>query len=128
MVIILYLEEVTKRFYLAVLSIAVVACLSSCTAAGVECGLIGKWEYSDNGVTITIDIAADDKVTTTVKATVATVTTTTTSDATVKSVSDHTVTLEKDGVESKIEYKDLGCDSVKFKTVGDDWRTYKKVF
>lgn len=41
----------TKKFLslFAVLSIAAMAILSSCTSAGVECGLIGKWEYSESG-------------------------------------------------------------------------------
>ncbi len=120
----------TKKFLslFAVLSIAAMAILSSCTSAGVECGLIGKWEYSESGLKITAEFTSDDLFKVTTEATVFSVTTTNTTESNVKSVKDHTVTTEKSGVEADVEYKDLGCDSVKFKFVGEDWRTYKKVF
>ena len=57
----------TKRILtvLAMVSIAAMMMLSSCTAAGVECGLIGKWESvseSYEGEKDTIEITADDKI------------------------------------------------------------------
>ena len=59
----------TKRILsvLAMMSIAAMMMLSSCTAAGVECGLIGKWEGSEDGATVTVEITADDKLTVTAK-------------------------------------------------------------
>lgn len=121
----------TKKLFslLAVLSIAAMACLSSCSPAGVECGLIGKWEYSESKMELTIEISSDDKVTVTSKVAMFSGTL----NYTVKSVSDHTVTIENDetGVESKVEYKNLGCDSVDFKldipNLSNGWFTYKKV-
>ena len=48
---------------LAMMSIAAMMMLSSCTAAGVECGLIGKWEYvGENSYYKTIEITADDQI------------------------------------------------------------------
>ena len=48
---------------LAMMSIAAMMMLSSCTAAGVECGLIGKWEYVGEGSYYkTIEITADDQI------------------------------------------------------------------
>lgn len=57
----------TKRILtvLAMVSIAAMMMLSSCTAAGVECGLIGKWESVHEyyeGEKDTIEITADDKI------------------------------------------------------------------
>lgn len=59
----------TKRILtvLAMVSIAAMMMLSSCTAAGVECGLIGKWESVNEssyyeGEKNTIEITADDKI------------------------------------------------------------------
>ena len=64
----------TKRILsvLAMLSIAAMMMLSSCTAAGVECGLIGKWEYSEKEdltgteLKITYEITASDEFISTV--------------------------------------------------------------
>ena len=48
---------------LAMMSIAAMMMLSSCTAAGVECGLIGKWEYVAEGFYYkSIEITADDQI------------------------------------------------------------------
>ena len=48
---------------LAMMSIAAMMMLSSCTAAGVECGLIGKWEYvTEDFYYRTIEITADDEI------------------------------------------------------------------
>ena len=56
----------TKRILsvLAMMSIAAMMMLSSCTAAGVECGLIGKWEYvnGSDDYKRTIEITADDQI------------------------------------------------------------------
>ena len=105
---------------LAMMSIAAMMMLSSCTAAGVECGLIGKWEYSEDGYTTIIEITADDKLIRTGKydgKTMGEV------KGTIKSVSDKVVTYEVNGEEYKQEYSDLGCDTVKFGDV-----EYKKVY
>ena len=108
---------------LAMMSIAAMMMLSSCTAAGVECGLIGKWERSDDGVTVTVEITADDKIISIVKYEAAGTKVENKSEGTIKSVSDKEVTYEMNGIEFKVEYSDLGCDTVKFD--GDE---YKKVY
>ena len=115
----------TKRILsvLAMMSIAAMMMLSSCTAAGVECGLIGKWERSEDGVTVTVEITADDKIIVITKFEVAGTKVEDKSEGTIKSVSDKEVTYEVDGIEFKVEYSDLGCDTVKF----DDYE-YKKVY
>ena len=115
----------TKRILsvLAMMSIAAMMMLSSCTAAGVECGLIGKWERSDDGKTVTVEITADDKIIVIAKFEVAGTKVENKSEGTIKSVSDKEVTYEVDGIEFKVEYSDLGCDTVKFD--GDE---YKKVY
>ena len=116
----------TKRFLtvLAMLSIAAMMMLSSCTAAGVECGLIGKWEMDGGG--FTVEITSDDKAimsdnfghATTVK---------------IKSVDGKEITLQDAiGEEIKVKYKDLSADSVKFaidEVFGkDNYQEFKKVF
>ena len=116
----------TKRILsvLAMMSIAAMMMLSSCTAAGVECGLIGKWERSEDGVTVTVEITADDKIIVITKFEVAGTKVEDKSEGTIKSVSDKEVTYEFDGKEQpKMKYSDLGCDTVKF----DDYE-YKKVY
>ena len=112
----------TKRILsvLAMMSIAAMMMLSSCTAAGVECGLIGKWEGSEDGATVTIEITADDKLTVTAKYDGKTLFE---NKGTIKSVSGKEITYEVDGIESKIKYSDLGCDTVKFGDI-----EYKKVY
>jgi hypothetical protein len=115
----------TKRILsvLAMMSIAAMMMLSSCTAAGVECGLIGKWERSDDGYTTTVEITADDKIIVIGKYEVAGNKVENKSEGTIKSVSDKEVTYEMNGSEFKMEYSDLGCDTVKFGDV-----EYKKVY
>ena len=105
---------------LAMMSIAAMMMLSSCTAAGVECGLIGKWENEKDGVKTTVEITADDKLTVTGKYDGKTVYE---MKGTIKSVSDKEITYEVNGSEVKVKYSDLGCDTVKF---GD--YEYKKVY
>lgn len=103
----------TKKFLgiLAMLSIAAMTVLSSCTAAGVECGLIGKWEAKETleGITMTqtIEITSDDKYILEVKY----------SDGynykteyTIESVDGHTIKFKNGG---EVEYSELTCDSVK---------------
>ena len=106
----------TKRILsvLAMMSIAAMMMLSSCTAAGVECGLIGKWEYvngSDN-FKQTIEITADDKITSVEsyrgeeqK-----------EEGTIEEVTGKAIIYkEKDStVKSVLEYSDLNGDTVKF--------------
>lgn len=100
----------TKKFFsaLVVLSIAAMMFLSSCTAAGVECGLIGKWEYKEG---LTVEITNDDKC----KIDGA--------EFEVESVDDHVIKVKNFG---SVEYKNLGCDSVEFK-VGGVWFEFSKV-
>ena len=115
----------TKRILsvLAMMSIAAMMMLSSCTAAGVECGLIGKWEGSEEGATVTVEITADDKIIVIAKVEVAGKKMESKSEGTIKSVSGKEVTYEVNGREYKMKYSDLGCDTVKF---GD--YEYKKVY
>ena len=115
----------TKRILsvLAMMSIAAMMMLSSCTAAGVECGLIGKWERSEDGKTTTIEITADDKIIVISKYEVAGTKGETKLEGTIKSVSGKEVTYEMNGIEGKMEYSEWGCDTVKF---GDD--EFKKVY
>ena len=54
----------TKKNLSVIIALIVVMMLSSCTAEGVECGLIGKWEslrYYEGEQTV--EITADDKIT-----------------------------------------------------------------
>ena len=132
----------TKRILsvLAMLSIAAMMMLSSCTAAGVECGLIGKWEYSEKvnddvkQRTTTYEITADDKVIMTMKyefsqeykdkmAAEGTKLPTEPIEQkyTIESVSDHKIKVKE--VDGELEYSDLGCDTVKF-----DGTEFKKVY
>ena len=131
----------TKRILsvLAMLSIAAMMMLSSCTAAGVECGLIGKWEYvssvDEDGTkyTRTHEITADDKFISTMKYEfsqeykdkmaaegVNLPTAPIKNEYTIESVSDHKIKIKNGG---ELEYSDLGCDTVKF---GDT--EFKKVY
>lgn len=121
---------------LAIVSIAAMMMLSSCTSAGVECGLIGKWtcnEYWNNErleenlppYIIDVEITADDKITVVI----------TTDygfgeeksekivDGTIESVSDKEITYKDNGVKKTIKYSDLCCDEVKF-----DGDTYWKIY
>ena len=124
----------TKRFLtvLAMISIAAMMMLSSCTAAGVECGLIGKWEMEKENkdeYSFIVEITADDKAIlidkyenkgTEVK-----------SEFNIKSVDGKEITIGRDNGEMKVRYKDLGCDSIKFATEKyglDNYQEFKKVF
>ena len=132
----------TKRFLtvLAMLSIAAMMMLSSCTAAGVECGLIGKWEYvssvDEDGTkyTRTHEITADDKFISTMKYEfsqeykdkmaaegVNLSTAPIKNEYTIESVSDHKIKFKE--IDGELEYSDLGCDTVKF-----GGTEYKKVY
>ena len=128
---------------LAMFSIAAMMMLSSCTAAGVECGLIGKWEYSkkdNDGVkyTTTYEITADDKFIITTKyefsqeykdkmAAEGTKLPTEPIEQkyTIESVSDHKIKVKE--IDGELEYRNLGCDSVEFK-LGDKWTKLSKVY
>ena len=110
----------TKRILtvLAMVSIAAMMMLSSCTPAGVDCGLIGTWEYSSNMYTETWEIGADDKFTQTIEDT----------DeygaiykvkykGTIEKVSGKSLTIiyaDSPTVEETLEYSDLTATSVKF--------------
>lgn len=106
----------TKKFFtiLAMLSVASMLVLSSCTAAGVECGLIGKWERKEttNGITVTatVEITSDDKLIVNVSSGSLSEKT----EYTIVSVDDHTIKYEHNGIKYETDYKDLTCDSVKF--------------
>ena len=132
----------TKRILsvLAMLSIAAMMMLSSCTAAGVECGLIGKWEYvssvDEDGTkyTRTHEITADDKFISTMKYEfsqeykdkmaaegVNLPTAPIKNEYTIESVSDHKIKFKE--IDGELEYSDLGYDTVKF-----GGTEYKKVY
>ena len=104
----------TKRILsvLAMMSIAAMMMLSSCTAAGVECGLIGKWERSDDGKTVTVEITADDKITSVnsygdeERKT----------EGTIEEVTGKAIIYKEKGADETdvLEYSDLNGDTVKF--------------
>lgn len=110
----------TKRFLsvMAMVSVVAMMMLSSCTPAGVECGLIGTWEYSSNMYTETWEIGADDKFTQTIEDT---------NEygaiykvkykGTIEKVSGKSLTIvyaDSPTVEETLEYSDLTATSVKF--------------
>ncbi len=48
---------------MTVVSMVVMLALSSCTVAGAECGLLGKWDAKILGVTVaTLEFKADDSI------------------------------------------------------------------
>ena len=98
---------------LAMMSIAAMMMLSSCTAAGVECGLIGVWEMEDNSK-VTWEITADDKI-------IVKTDGKKTAEAEIEEVKDKEIHF-KGGV-TTIEYSDLGCDTVTFNSI-----KFKKVY
>ena len=112
----------TKRILsvLAMLSIAAMMMLSSCTAAGVECGLIGKWEYSEKEdltgteLKITYEITASDKFISTVSMTLLGITTETVSEGEIKAVIANKIVYNENGEEISIGYQNLKSDSVEF--------------
>ena len=113
----------TKRFLsvLAMLSIAAMMMLSSCSAAGVECGLIGKWKM--DGGEFTVEITADDKAILEEAGLKL--------EMEIKSVDGKEMTIGGDKGEIKVRYTDLGCDSIKFATEKyglDNYQEFKKVF
>ena len=116
----------TKRILtvLAMVSIAAMMMLSSCTAAGVECGLIGKWEFQLNEVTDTWEFTSDDKFTHTRVSTEDGITRTDTSKGTIEDVTGKALILRYAGEtnDSQLEYSELNGDTVKIQ-----YRTYKKV-
>ena len=102
------------------LSIAAMMMLSSCTAAGVECGLIGKWEYSEKDdltgseLKIIYEITSGDEFISTVSMTLLGITTETVSEGKIKAVVANRIVYEEDGEEIKIGYQNLKSDSVEF--------------
>ena len=106
----------TKRILsvLAMMSIAAMMMLSSCTAAGVECGLIGKWEYVNGSDDFkqTIEITADDKITSVnsygdeERKT----------EGTIEEVTGKAIIYKEKGADETdvLEYSDLNGDTVKF--------------
>ena len=117
----------TKRILsvLAMMSIAAMMMLSSCTAAGVECGLIGKWEVEDDGVKVTIEITSDDKLIMSLGSGGA--------QCEITEVDDHEITFEVSASATSkqvfvLEYKNLTCDTVDFSLNGSGFDTFKKVY
>ncbi|MBQ1998176.1 MAG: hypothetical protein II220_01670 [Spirochaetales bacterium] len=121
----------TKRFLsvMAMVSVVAMMMLSSCTTAGVECGLIGKWEMVQEyyeGYKQTIEITTDDKITfispqmdyDTDKVAYQT------RKGTIEEVTGKAIIYKMDGIEGKsvLEYSDLNGDTVKFQN-----STFKKV-
>lgn len=112
----------TKRILsvLAMLSIAAMMMLSSCTAAGVECGLIGKWEYSEKDnltgteLKIIYEITSGDEFISTVSMTLLGITSEVKSEGKIKAVIAHKIVYEEDGEEISIGYQNLKSDSVEF--------------
>lgn len=125
----------TKKFLgiLAMLSIATMTVLSSCTAAGVECGLIGKWEcegtryynedYGSRTVTYTLEFTSDDKV-------IWTIDNNDEIEFKIKSVNEDTIKCSYNNINAKIRYRNLSGKSVEFKCEGianSSWWDYTKV-
>ncbi|MCH5149189.1 MAG: hypothetical protein J1G30_00865 [Spirochaetales bacterium] len=123
----------TRKFLnvLAVLNIVTMMFLSGCTAAGVECGLIGIWERSDTVITTggysmeiitSYEFTNDDKMIFEVN----TVYGKSVSEYTIKSVNNRMIKCN-DG--SVIEYRNLGFDSVEFGDSGiGTWAEFAKVY
>ena len=94
--------------------------LSSCTAAGVECGLIGKWEYSEKDnltgteLKIIYEITSGDEFISTVSMTLLGITSEVKSEGKIKAVIAHKIVYEEDGEEISIGYQNLKSDSVEF--------------
>ena len=130
----------TKKFLsiFAILSIAAIMFLSSCTAAGVECGLIGKWEHSEtiDGIIVktTFEFTSDDKIirTSEIKGKDRDGTEINDSDNkefTIKSVSEHTIKTTDKGDLSGLKYRNLTSDSVEFADENyDNWTKFTKVY
>ena len=112
----------TKKFLsiLTILSIVAMMMLSSCTAAGVECGLIGKWEYSEKDnltgteLKIIYEITSGDEFISTVSMTLLGITSEVKSEGKIKAVIAHKIVYEEDGEEISIGYQNLKSDSVEF--------------
>ena len=91
-----------------------------------EAGLIGKWEYSRDTSTTTIEITADDKLIAITK--IAGLKEEFKMEHTIKSVKNHKITYENNkGEEYEMEYSDLGSDTVKFGS-GESKVEYRKVY
>lgn len=104
---------------LAMLSVASMMLLSSCTAAGVECGLIGKWEYSSGGHKVTMEITSDDKIKFKSDGH--------STEGTIKSVDGHKIKYSADNMDIEMEYRNLTCDSVEIGG-NDNWTKCTKVY
>ena len=112
----------TKKFLsiLTILSIVAMMMLSSCTAAGVECGLIGKWEYSEKDnltgteLKIIYEITSGDEFISTVSMTLLGITSEVKSEGKIKAVIAHKIVYEEGGEEISIGYQNLKSDSVEF--------------
>lgn len=109
---------------LAVLNVAAIAILSSCTAAGVECGLIGKWEHVerfDKGeITESYEFTSGDKLIIEIGEE--------RNRYAIESVNNHTIeySYPNSSAVLSLEYRNLTCDSVEFK-IGKIWEEYTKI-
>lgn len=108
--------------------------LSSCTAAGVECGLLGKWENTGKvnviddvyTFTYTYEIRSDDKIVFRAKMKNSSnkIISDEEKEYTIKSASDHKIKYDND---NEIEYRNLTYDSVEFK-IGLTWMEFNKLY
>lgn len=124
-----------KLCILVMLSIFAMIFLSSCTTAGIECGLIGKWENTGEmyifdekyEFVFTYEIRSDDKIVVRNKIT--------DSNKEVFADKENTYTVYVNDIENhkikcyyyEIEYRNLTCNSVEFK-IGTNWIKFTKVY
>lgn len=123
---------------LIMMSIFATLFLSGCTNAGIECGLIGKWEnepypyyyeiFPDYGIIeiiYTFEIRRDDKIAYRIKVKDSNeqIIADREFEFTVKSVSNHCIKYDYDGCDYEIEYQNLICDTVEFK-FDSYWKTF----
>lgn len=119
---------------LMMLGSATMLLLNSCTAAGVECGLLGKWENTGKvnviddvyTFTYTYEIRSDDKIVfrAKVKDSSNEIIADEEKEYTIKSASDHKIKYDND---NEIEYRNLTYDSVEFK-IGLTWMEFNKLY
>lgn len=114
-----------RKLTVSVMGIVSILAVMSCTMAGAECGLLGKWERPIVGVgTEIMEFKADDTVITTVSGGSGSISHSAkikTADATAK-----TLEIEDNGVTLKYTYE-LACDELRLTTTGAKVTyTYKK--
>lgn len=128
------MKERSLRIFV-IMSIFTTQLLSSCSI-GVECGLIGKWEYFDTidgvDITTTVEFTSDDKiivesfgkknfggveVNSSLKY-----------ECTINSVENHTIEYSYEGIDYEMKYRNLACDSVEINDNGDGWMKFTRVY